>query len=1253
MRELTETSVGQTSEPVIRKMRTTGGRFWSTHWAWIAVASAVIGWWAPSPVSAACSTVPGDVNSDGAVDVVDAQCAILAVLFELNDGLGDPPACLPSGNVSSANVNCDGMTTVVDVQLVVLMAFGAPLSAEIDSDADGCPDKCQDADAPVISITSPINFAVLPSKEAITVTGTVEDSSETVVTVNGVQATVDGTTWSVTIPLHEGGNTITAVATDGVGNVGQASITVAVDTKPPIITIETPPDNEQLSLGQVDVAGLVNDILPGTTISSDEVTVTVNGVEAMLTSGAWVVPNLPLQPGPNTITAVATDLVGNQATAEVEVHVTIQAGQQLSIVSGNAQTAVHGTPVPEALVVAVEDDNGDPIVGAVVEFTVTRGDGLVTAGPITSTTVTVESNDDGLVSVNYTLGNRAGAGNHRVTARSPGYIGFVEFCFESLATEPVLISVDMGSGQTGTAGQALPMPYTVLVTDDAGNPLGNVLVNFEVVEGGGHFGGSQTIGVLTNSDGLASTTLTLGPEAGFDNNKSMASFPGMTGNPAVFLASAKLAGDPGATTVSGVVLTNQDLPMPNVTASIKGTNLSATTDDAGQFKITDVPVGLIHLFVNGSTTTLEGTWPFLEFLVTTIPGQDNTVGMPIYLPTLDIDNARLVGGEDDITMQMDGLPGAELTVYANSVTCPDGSPECVVSFSQVNMERVPMPAPMGSTFTLAWTVQPAGTAFNPPAKVCVPNDGRPVGLQMEMFSFDHDVESWVSIGTGTVTADGTRICSDTGFGIQKAGWGGAPPPPPPKKCVGGCDDGNPCTSDGCKDGSCVHTPSGGGCEDDGNPCTADVCQGGSCTHPPTSGGGCPDDGNQCTLDVCENGSCSHPPGNEGGTCSPMGAECTVGKCESGSCNNAVPKPDGTPCTDDGNDCTSDSCKGGSCDHPPKADGTGCEDDGNECTKDQCKGGSCDHPPGTNGTPCKDDGNECTNDQCKDGSCDHPPKPDGTKCGKDDPECGASKCKSGSCEFDDKAKEGQPCDADGKFCTFVEGHSFPKNDSCKGGACEPGPTPKETSTEIDFDVLGKILSIVALASQATQASGLPCYLDFKKSGSGGFKLKKEYSCCEEKHIVSAVKETGNAYLSGEIEAACNLIPFKVPSYLENIFSVFIGPFVKGGAGFSYTKETDQCKDTDKSCINGDVTGSIGAKVEVKIIDFQEYSLISASGSCSGSLGVSVSCCFDQPGTGSAFVGKVECSISVKLSKFIGFSASKTLTPGYSAPFACTL
>jgi hypothetical protein len=101
----------------------------------------VLGVAAATPASAQCSTPFGDVNSDGATNVIDAQCSILLALWQLGGQAGPIPTCA-QGNPSAGDVNCDNATTVADVTLVINTALNVGMSATIDPNGNGCPDAC-------------------------------------------------------------------------------------------------------------------------------------------------------------------------------------------------------------------------------------------------------------------------------------------------------------------------------------------------------------------------------------------------------------------------------------------------------------------------------------------------------------------------------------------------------------------------------------------------------------------------------------------------------------------------------------------------------------------------------------------------------------------------------------------------------------------------------------------------------------------------------------------------------------------------------------------------------------------------------------------------------------------------------------------------------------------------------------------------------------------------------------------------------
>ncbi|HEY6971188.1 MAG TPA: IPT/TIG domain-containing protein [Candidatus Angelobacter sp.] len=653
---------------------------------------------------------------------------------------------------------------------------------------------------PKVTISSPESMALFATS-SIVVTGTVDDPSVTV-TVNGVEATVSSGAFSASnIILREGNNLITATATNAAGAVGSASVNVVVDTTPPTVRIDSPSDSAVLTTPQIYVTGLVNDIVTGT-VNSAQVGVTVNGVNAVVGNRSFMAEGVLLVPGKNVITAVAKDRAGNVSQSSVTVTLQDVANQQkILMISGNDQTGPVGTTLPQPLAVEVVNAIGQPMPNVPVTFTVNKSDGVITAFPQQGRVITIQTDANGQASVNFQLGTRVGKGNNQVIVTSPGFIAEVMFCSTAIIGAPTQIKDISGSSQTGIIGQPLPEPLVAGVLDAGGNPVAGVQVLFQVEQGGGTLEGAATVTKITDADGRVAAVLSLAQEEGINNNVVSASFSGLSNAPAFFTASGKTPADPGKTTVTGIVLDDADQPIANATASIQGTNLSALTDSNGQFTIANAPVGSIVLFVDGGTSTEPEPYPFLEFPMVTVAGQDNNLGRPIFLPALDADNSKVVGGDDDVVLTMKGVPGVAYTVFAHSVTFPDGTKVGRLTLSQVHADKVPMIPPNGTAPRLVGTLQPSRVKFDPPIRMQLPNtDGLAPGQVVEIFSFHHDLEQFVSEGTARVSEDGSVIVSDPGFGLTVSGWHGGGGPPPPNTCTAfcGCYIGGACVNGQCQ-----------------------------------------------------------------------------------------------------------------------------------------------------------------------------------------------------------------------------------------------------------------------------------------------------------------------------------------------------------------------------------------------------------------------------------------------------------------------
>ena len=653
-----------------------------------------------------------------------------------------------------------------------------------------------------VQIANPTSLQLFSSNPAA-VTGSVSDPTANV-TVGGVTATLNGTTFTAPgVVLREGKNLLTASATTAGGGVGSDTVTVYLDTTPPTVHIDSPITGAVVTSPQIDVTGNVNDMVTGT-VNGDQVSVVVNGVNATVANRSFAAHGVLLVPGLNTITAVATDRAGNTNQNQVQVTLQQLAGQTLSILSGNDQTGPISTVLQQPLVVFATDALGRPMTNVGLNFSVAKSDGLIFSGQQKGRQLTIQTGTNGQASVQFQLGSRNGAGANQVAVSAPGFVGQVVFSADTTVGASKLIHTVSGETQVGAVGVALAEPLVAIVFDGGGNPVANVPVTFTVQSGGGLIGGGSTFVQNTDSDGKAYAVLVLGQQEGINNNLVTASFPGMTGQPASFLSSGVVPGPAANTTVSGMVVDDSDQPIANATASIQNTNLSARTNAQGQFTIGSAPVGDIVLYIDGSTSTSTYTFPTLSFQMATVPGINNTLGHPIYLPAIDTNNSQVVGGDQSVQLTMTGVAGLVYTVAPNSVTFPDGSKVGRLTLSQVHGDRVPMTPPNGTAPRLVGTLQPAGVLFNPPIQIQLPNtDGLAPGQVEEIFSFHHDVEQFVVEGTARVSEDGSVVVSDPGYGLSVSGWHGGGGNQQPPTCGDSCNTPTSCGS--CVNGACQVT----------------------------------------------------------------------------------------------------------------------------------------------------------------------------------------------------------------------------------------------------------------------------------------------------------------------------------------------------------------------------------------------------------------------------------------------------------------
>lgn len=225
----------------------------------------------------------------------------------------------------------------------------------------------------------------------------------------------------------------------------------------------------------------------------------------------------------------------------------------LDIVGGDEQQGVVGQELANALVVRVEDANGQPVAGQLVNFRVTAGGGSVFAEAGLT-------NASGIVQDRWTLGTST-ADAQRVEARAVNPNTGAAIVFATFKATPLpgpahSVTKSAGDAQTGALGGALTDSLAVRVVDSFGNPVPNVQVTWAASVNNGAVSPATS---QTNAEGIAKTQWTLGSR--FDTPHSVTATVGALA-PASFSVTptlpssasiVKLTGD-GASATVGVAM---------------------------------------------------------------------------------------------------------------------------------------------------------------------------------------------------------------------------------------------------------------------------------------------------------------------------------------------------------------------------------------------------------------------------------------------------------------------------------------------------------------------------------------------------------------------------------------------------------------------------------------------------------------------------------------------------------------------------
>lgn len=226
------------------------------------------------------------------------------------------------------------------------------------------------------------------------------------------------------------------------------------------------------------------------------------------------------------------------------------------------------------------------------------------------------------------------------------------------------------------------------------------------------------------------------------------------------------------TTLAGIILDKDDIPLPGVTVTIRTSGQAAITDAAGRFYIPDPALGDQTLLIDGTTIPEEVTLGKKEFAqisynVSLGSRQQNILERPIYLSPKLLDGTEtVISNGAAVTVSSPHAPNVSLEIPAGAAIFPGGANSGSVNIIEIPGNKTSVELPDEVIPETVYALEPSGLEFKQRVHLTLPNPNDfPEGTELVIVSKNSETGYWELDGSATVTGPDT-IETKPGQGIS-------------------------------------------------------------------------------------------------------------------------------------------------------------------------------------------------------------------------------------------------------------------------------------------------------------------------------------------------------------------------------------------------------------------------------------------------------------------------------------------------------